>query len=694
MPKLPDVSAFGERPTPRPSTGVQSYRVASGSEMLPHQATQKLGDALVTVGEQIERIELSNDKLRAEDSFNQLQAKRLDLTQGDDGFTKKKSADAVKQPLMDDYTKRFDQSVEEIANGLATDRQKEFFRRRANIAGLQLKQDILTHVTREQEVYANQVFNAGIDIEIQNAVSRFNDPIGIETSSARIEGLVNDEGTRAGWPEEKKAAVKREAMSKVYASVFQRQFIESRDSINGLSALEKSVAENKDLNEEQRNVLLGRIASRSDMLAARYERLADQQDRKAKAAIDQVNSTTLLGYEPNQEQLMSVVAQAKGTSYEGEAKRMVALANETSKFRRMTPDAQEAYLTNLEAQVRKDPSKFDVTIVSKLQSIHDNQKKEVREDPISFGAKQGFYQVGPLKIEDPKAFSEEITNRFTIAEGLRKQYGSPTKVLTTEEVASVSKMLRDAPLEQRRNLLMTMANNTPDRRAYKAMMQQLAPDDPVTAVSGLLAEHGVKTKSQQAIKASDLMLRGQAILRQDKDTPGKMLPMPPEKEMIDRFGKFERDAFSGREQVRNAYFQSARAIYAAMSVEEGDYKGELDTGRWDKAMKAAVGNVEKYKGRSVVLPYGYEFSQFKDEIKTRTKALAQSGAVDTAVADKLSDLPLEPVGDGRYAFRSGDSLIVDKNGARIIVDFNSPLPQLKPEPGSEVPVRFRTGSYR
>jgi hypothetical protein len=46
----------------------------------------------------------------------------------------------------------------------------------------------------------------------------------------------------------------------------------------------------------------------------------------------------------------------------------------------------------------------------------------------------------------------------------------------------------------------------------------------------------------------------------------------------------------------------------------------------------------------------------------------------------VQDLPLEAMGDGRYVFKAGDGMLVDKDSRPVIVDFNQAAP-------------FRTSGY-
>ncbi len=229
MPKLPDYTTFGERPTPRTGLGKVSYRATSGSETAPGQGLVRIGQSLVNVSEEIEKENLRVDTLRAEDATNELLSKRIDLTSGDEGFTNKKGGDAANNNILEDYSKRFDSAVEEITNKLGNERQKSFLRKRANVLSLQYKQDILNHVTREKDSYAKQVFTGTLDTETSNAIERYRDPYGVAQSLVRIDAVTKAEAERTGMAPEQLEAIRRDSASKIYRGIIERHLANDDD---------------------------------------------------------------------------------------------------------------------------------------------------------------------------------------------------------------------------------------------------------------------------------------------------------------------------------------------------------------------------------------------------------------------------------------------------------------------------------
>jgi hypothetical protein len=147
--------------------------------------------------------------------------------------------------------------------------------------------------------------------------------------------------------------------------------------------------------------------------------------------------------------------------------------------------------------------------------------------------------------------------------------------------------------------------------------------------------------------------------------------MPADTDIRKRFQGLEGDAFAGNAKYRNMAEQATKAIYAKLSEEAGDASGVINSSRFEQAFTLATGGVDDYRGRSIVLPYGMEFSDFRKGLNTRIENIVGTGRLAEGVsASRLRDMPLDSIGDGRYVFRSGNGYLVDKNGQRVIVNFN------------------------
>lgn len=297
--------------------------------------------------------------------------------------------------------------------------------------------------------------------------------------------------------------------------------------------------------------------------------------------------------------------------------------------------------------------------------------KERLDAPIEYASAHGVGTINPINFRDSDSVSTEIPNRILAAKSMADQFGSPMKLLTNSETENLSNALKQASPKQKSELFGNLYKSSGQNiQAYRSVMAQIAPDDPVTSIAGVEANRNPNL--------SNKILRGQAILRPNKETDGapsggSLITMPSERDMRSRFDSLTRDAFVGMgDTVRSNIYQAARAVYASNTMDSGDKDtSALDGNRWEEAVLAVTGPVEKYNGKRTILPQGYDKSRFKDEVRRQIKQLEDGGLLAEGMDfGRVDDLPLQPFGDGRYVFVSGDSHLGDKNGKRIVIDLN------------------------
>lgn len=739
--RLPTAEALGQRPVAQPGSSVAGYRLDDSGE-LAGRGQMAFGAGLQREGAQLiqidkaeaerQKVELEKeqrrvDTMRAEDAFTQLREKQLDLTVGPkNGFVNIKGGAAINQPLFEDYSKRFTGEADQIASTLGNDRQRELFMQRAKVAGLQFGEDVLRHTVREGDVYAKQVFDGTVATEIRNATAHWDEPNAVALSVERVNAAVRTMAERNGWAPEIADAKRLEENGKIHSAIVQQalatgnykyaqdwyeknkadidkptavavqkavedgtqkqlyagysaDFLANRSSPAGLDELERRITADPTLDPIRANALLGRVISRRETLVNQARVAEERRLRTVERQINAVNSMTLSGFEPTAAQLAPVLNAARGTELEPQVRQMVATANATRQFRLADPRSQEQYLTQLEAQARKDPTKFDVTVINRFRTIYDNQRRAVKEDPTTFAVRQGLVEPNapaatPLDFTKPETLGPQLQARFDLGRSMQSRYGAPFKPLTEGEQQLLTASLQGAGAAQKRQLFAGLATATAgDREGYKAIMSQLAPDDPVTSIAGILANKDSATAKGGAV--ADLILQGQQILHPSRKADGtpsagaKLLP--PDKDLANSFRSYERDAFAGYPSARSAYYQTAQAIYAAKAAQAGDYSQVLDSSRWEESIKLATGGIDKYNGKAIVLPWGQDYGQFRDGLNLRIQDVLTSGRLaEGMTASKLRDMPLEMAGDGRYVFKAGDGVLVDKVGQPVFVDFN------------------------
>lgn len=307
-----------------------------------------------------------------------------------------------------------------------------------------------------------------------------------------------------------------------------------------------------------------------------------------------------------------------------------------------------------------------------IDQVHQARQK----DPVAYALAIGAYGIKPLTGNNMEAMAQQLSARANVAQRMAADYGTPVRLMTEDETRALSSGIKAAPVEQQKKYLATMYNGIRDMGLFKATMQALAPDSPTVAVAGIYQAKGLRSSAGRDV--ADLILRGQAILTPNtkEDGTGHMggkalLPMPEEKLLLSEWNSATGEAFRGKEQAADLFQQTAKAIYAARSAEEGDYSGSINTKRWRSAIALATGGIGEHNGAKIVMPYGMEYDKFRDALKAKTEALAKSANPAAASARDLQRLPLENVGDGRYLFRRGAGYVVTKDGKPLVLDLGA-----------------------
>jgi hypothetical protein len=200
MAKLPDAAALGETPVPtlpRRTPMVATMRAHTGFEQEGARALAHAGAELGDAANFMAREKEQADTLAAEDAYNKLRTKQIDLTYGKDGFMNRRGADAVNTDLPVTYGKQFQSAAQDLAGSLSNDYQRQLFNRRASTSQLQVQEMAFRHVATEADVYAKEVFQGTLDTEARVSAATGDPSISI----VRVNAAIDRHAQRFGLPE-------------------------------------------------------------------------------------------------------------------------------------------------------------------------------------------------------------------------------------------------------------------------------------------------------------------------------------------------------------------------------------------------------------------------------------------------------------------------------------------------------------
>lgn len=359
------------------------------------------------------------------------------------------------------------------------------------------------------------------------------------------------------------------------------------------------------------------------------------------------------------------------------------LGMDITSMKAMPPEQMVA----LTERYRPDPSKPGYELATKrydtILKAADQVNQARQADPIAYAMQSGIGGAKPLNFNDQKAFVAELANRQGVAATMQQIYGAPYSLLTKAEATTLNKGFETMTTQQRLGYLNSIKTSLSDPVAYRSVMQQIAPDSPVTAMAGMILSKQQPLVVRNTFTAdtvyqqqdvAGILLEGEALLNPTKtakgeDGKGKVFPMPKEQDMRDQFSSAVGKAFAADPRGADFAYQAVKAYYAGKAAREGDITGTLNSGRLKDAIAAVTGGITDINGKGEVLrPWGMSEARFKDEAKGAfDKAMAANGYTGSAV-DVYGAYGLQSAGDGKYMLRSGTGYLTSRTGAPIILD--------------------------
>ena len=248
MARLPGAEALGERPTPvlpRRTPLVADYRATSGLEEFSAQVLGHSASELQQAAGIAMQMQEQHDTVRAEDAFNQLRKRQIDMTFGKEGFANLKGGDAANRPLLKEYGGAFDGAAAQLAAGLDNDYQRQLFTKRSQVAGIQMREDVARHVAQQSDVYADTVFRSKLDVEAKAAGARWAAPDAAAVPLLNIDNAIDAQARRLGlagndgqaWVDD----MRMKARSNVYSNMVKQAM--ASDPVNGPFIAQKIMAD-------------------------------------------------------------------------------------------------------------------------------------------------------------------------------------------------------------------------------------------------------------------------------------------------------------------------------------------------------------------------------------------------------------------------------------------------------------------
>ena len=576
----------------------------------------------------------------------------------------------------------FDKNATEIRNGLNSDEQRRkwdayYSGQRQSYSG-----NLQKYEFKEIDQYKSDQAKGFLSTASQSAVLNYQNPEQINRSLSQIDAVLSSEGQRNGVAPELLDAQKLKVKSSIYADVLQRQ-----------AADDPFVAQRR-LKEYQGSMSAddlvrvgGMIENKVDRIQQKAEMAQLRAEAKAERALGKIDAQISSGIPATPEMWNAWAGSVRGTPAQAEFNQRVSQEVETQKVLRLPFDQQVSFINEKTAELQqKGGTVADAANLGRLARAVDSSAKMMDNAPLDYFQQRLGGEVQPLDLGSDDA-PAVLGDRLAAIQGMQQKYG-PTvamKPLLPQEARQISAQLESMSPDEQSNLFARLHAGLGDDKAYAGAMQQIAPDSPIRALTGLIAGKQRSMTLQKKwfspdteVTSGDVaktMMVGESILNRSKthkaeDGSPKNFPIPKQTDFQTAFSSAMGDVFAGQPQSYELAMQATKSYYTGAAAQRGDISGEVNSRLMKDAIKASVGEVVDFNGSSTLAPWGMSGDKFeqiaRDQLVNTMKAQGMSEK-EQALASAFS---LRQFKDGVYYVMQGQQFKYGADGKPLMINVN------------------------
>lgn len=628
------------------------------------------------------------DKQRAETNAAVLQgaATALGDYQNNDLFNPESGVYATKGGaaigIAQTRLEAFDKQAVDIRNSLSSDEQR--LKWDAYSAGQRQSYsgNLQKYEFKEIDQYKSDQAKGFLSTASQSAVLNYQNPEQINRSLTQIDAVLSSEGQRNGVAPELLEAQKLKIKSSIYADVLQRQ------------ATDDPFVAQKRLKEYQGSMSAddlvrvgGMIENKVDRLQQKAEMAQLRAEAKAERTLGKIDAQISSGVPATPEMWSAWASSVRGTPAQAEFNQRVGQEVETQKVLRLPIDQQVSFINEKTAELQqKGGTVADAANLNRLARAVDSSAKMMNNAPLDYFQQRLGGDVQPLDLgsDDAPAI---LGDRLAAIQGMQQKFG-PTvamKPLLPQEVKQISAQLEVMSPDDQSSLFARLHAGLGDDEAYAGAMQQIAPDSPIRALTGLIAGKQRSMTLEKNRFSADVeatsgdvaktMMVGESILNRSKtqkteDGSPRNFPLPKQADFQLALSKAMGDVFAGQPQSYELAMQATKAYYTGAAAQRGDISGEVNSRQMKNAIKASVGEVVDFNGSSTLAPWGMAGDKFeqvaRDQLVNTMKAQGMSDQ-DQALASAFS---LRQYKDGVYYVMQGQQFKYGADGKPLMINVN------------------------
>jgi hypothetical protein len=585
----------------------------------------------------------------------------------------------------------YDSEVTRIEEGLGSDRAKLVFKQRAARRRNGIGQQLNRKESQEREVYYDQQDVSGLQSSQAVAANFYNNPTRIGEELAKQDAIIDARGARKGLSPEQVAEAKRASRSGTLTDVVQR-YIARGDYKSGAKYFE-SVREGIAADDATRIESALTVERRRE--AEQLERDALRREARAERTIGAIDRQIASGIPATPEMWRDWESQVKGTPLAAEFQARLADEREVQDLLGKPVQDQLAFIQQKETALAQGGTLTQAANLNRLKAVVSQNLQLLSQSPLIFNERRTGTPTEPLSLDllasGDGGTTLQLRDRVEELRSMQKQLGAavPLKPLLPQEAQQLTSTLQAVPPARQAELLDGLAVSFADPEAFRAAMQQIAPDAPVTALAGLLAGKAEEITTKRRLfgpnttvsgkKVAQTLLEGQAILapnsteKAQDGRPKVALYLPEQNLLQQEFTDLVGDAFRGRPGAADIAFQAAMSYYVGRAAQTGriaSSKEDVDTALVSEAVTAVLGSVSDYNGAGKVLaPWGMDEDRFEDLAdQAFRRTAADRGLPAERIDDLAGDIGLQNAGEGRYRVTIGNNYLTDSLGTPLVLE--------------------------
>jgi len=499
---------------------------------------------------------------------------------------------------------------------------------------------------------------------------------------ANIEAFVSSAGPAAGLDAAKTSATIQNFKEGVTFQYLDNAVTKAQRDGKALGSLAASLDKYPELDPAKRNFLEAKIQRNQQHLATMGEVAERRRLSNLNTMANRLSWYVENGREIPASEFSAFEKGSKGTAFEGFAASITAEQKAVAEFSRMSPVQMQTRVKELAASYGATPTKEQIQHLDKVGKFVQNSIGLMKSAPLEYAAQREGAIVEPLDFGKMDSWASNLANRTAILTEQSRRNGTEPRGLLKQEAAALSGFLAGASDTAKTEALKALRKGFADDKVFRATMQQIAPDSPVTALAGMIAtrERPMKISgffSDETFtpgSTAGLLLAGERLLNPGKDAKGQdgkpTFPMPKDTDIRMEFNAKAGEAFAGSPQAYQLTYQATRAAYAALTAQKGDFSGVLNKPMLKEAIQRATGGIADVNGGVVVTPWGMDQSTFRETARREFgRAVDQAGIPQ--MKDQWPRLRLQNT-KGGYLVKSGTGYLLGKDGNPVLLRVNDP----------------------